>query len=286
MKSAFLELIEMGTKFLSKSGVKLARFETMILAEKTLNLEKLEFFTNSEIQVNKNQKKKFLQRIVKRSKGKPISKICGKKEFFSNEFFVNNDVLDPRPESELIVNVIKNITDRYSNKKLRVLELGVGSGCLLISIFLELKNFNLSGIGVDISERALVVTKKNIDKFELQKKISLRKSNWFSNVSEKFDIIISNPPYIETSKIYKLQKDVRDYDPYIALNGGFDGLKSYKEIASKAKKFIKKDGILCFEIGQGQCEHVNCILKKSGFKSIYKEKDLQGIDRVVVYKLN
>ena len=285
MRYGFFELIDIGKKFLSQHGVKMARFETMILAEKTLNMQRLEFFTNSEILLDRNQKKKFLKRLFKRTEGRPVSKICGKKEFFSNEFYVSDNVLDPRPESEIVVEVIKKITGNYLNKNLRILDLGTGSGCLLISLFLELKNFYVQGIGIDISESALKIAKKNLKKFDLTKELLLKKSDWFSNVHGKFDIILSNPPYIKTSVISKLQREVRDYDPYISLNGGFDGLRAYREISLSVKRFLNKDGILCFEIGKGQYDLINKIFYKSGFKLIYKEKDLQGIDRVVVYRL-
>ncbi len=281
----FQELIYKGTNLLSKCGIKKARYETMILAKKSLNKSMLELLINSEIDITKNQKKKILQRICKRINGKPISKICGRKEFFSNEFIVNCDVLDPRPESELIVEVIKKINKKFLNKKLRILDLGTGSGCLLISIFLELKSTKIFGLGIDISEKALKIASKNLKKFNLHKKLFLKKSNWFSNVKGKFDIIVSNPPYIESSNIIKLSREVRNFDPLIALDGGSDGLEGFKKIALVAKEHLRGGGMVCLELGKGQINRVDKIFGKAGFNAILKEKDLQGISRVVVYKI-
>ena len=214
-----------------------------------------------------------------------MSKIFGIKEFFSNEFIVNKNVLDPRPETELLVELtIKNLF-KIKDKKTSLLELGVGSGCLIISILLSLKKNKVSALGVDISNKALDIADKNIKKFNLEKKLKLKKSDWFSDIHEKFDIIISNPPYIKTSDIKNLEKEVKFYDPLIALNGGLNGLRCFERIATNAKFYLKQNGIILLEIGFGQINPVEKIFEKMGYKIFLKEKDLQGIIRVVGFKL-
>ena len=147
------------------------------------------------------------------------------------------------------------------------------------------KKKKVSALGVDISNKALDIAEKNIKKFNLEKKLKLKQSDWFSDIDEKFDIIISNPPYIKTSDIKNLEKDVKFYDPLIALNGGFNGLSCFERIATAAKFHLKQNGIILLEIGFGQITSVKKIFEKMGYKIFLKEKDLQGIIRVVGFKL-
>ena len=184
----------------------------------------------------------------------------------------------------LVELTIKNLLKK-KDKKISLLELGVGSGCLIISILLSLKKNKVSALGVDISKKALETADKNLKKFNLEKKLKLKKSDWFSDIHEKFDIIISNPPYIKTPDIKKLDKEVKFYDPLIALNGGFSGLRCFERIATDAKFYLKQDGIILLEIGFGQIKSVEKIFEKMGYKIFLKEKDLQGIIRVVGFKL-
>ena len=285
MNNLLKSLIYDGKRILSDSGVKNAMDEARLIIKKTLKKTELEFITLQNKRISSKQSNLILHNFIERTKGKPISKIFGLKEFFSNEFIVNKHVLDPRPETELLVEwTIKNLF-KIKDKKISLLELGVGSGCLIISILLSLKKNKVSALGVDISNKALDIADKNIKKFNLEKKLKLKKSDWFSEVHGKFDVIISNPPYIKTSDIKNLDKDVKFYDPLIALNGGFKGLSCFERIATDAKFYLKQNGIILLEIGFGQINSVKKIFEEMGYKIFLKEKDLQGITRVVGFNL-
>ena len=285
MNNLLKNLIYDGKKILSESGIKNAIDEARLIIKKTLKKTDLEFITSQNQKISPKQSNSIFNNFTERTKGKPVSKIFGLKEFFSNEFIVSKNVLDPRPETELLVELtIKNFF-KIKNKKMSLLELGVGSGCLIISILLSLKKDKVSALGVDISDKALEIAFENIKKFNLEKKCKLKKSDWFSDIHEKFDIIISNPPYIQTSDIKNLDKEVKFYDPLIALNGGFNGLVCFERIAADAKFHLKQNGIILLEIGFGQINSVKKIFEKMGYKIFLKEKDLQGIIRVVGFKL-
>ena len=285
MNNLLKELIYDGKKILSESGIKNAIDEARLIIKKTLKKTELEFITFQNKKISSKQINSILHNFIERTRGKPVSKIFGSKEFFSNEFIVNKNVLDPRPETELLVELtIKNLLKK-KDKKISLLELGVGSGCLIISILLSLKKNKVSALGVDICKKALDTADKNLKKFNLEKKLKLKKSDWFSDIHEKFDIIISNPPYIKTSDIKSLDKEVKFYDPQIALDGGFNGLRCFERIATDAKFHLKQNGIVLLEIGFGQINPVKKIFEKMGYKIFLKEKDLQGIIRVVGFKL-
>ena len=285
MNNVLKDLIYDGKKILSESGVKNAIDEARLIIKKTLKKTELEFITFQNKKISSNQSNSILNNFIERTKGKPVSKIFGIKEFFSNEFIVNKNVLDPRPETELLVELtIKNLFKK-KDKKISLLELGIGSGCLIISILLSLKKNKVSALGVDISNKALDIANKNRKKFNLEKNLKLKKSDWFSNIHEKFDIIISNPPYIKTSDIKNLEKEVKFYDPLIALNGGLNGLRCFERIAANAKFYLKQNGIILLEIGFGQINPVEKIFEEMGYKIFLKEKDLQGIIRVVGFNL-
>ena len=164
------------------------------------------------------------------------------------------------------------------------MDVGTGSACIIITITLELMSkLNIRATGLDISKRALLVAKKNLIKFNLNNRINLIQSDWFKSLDDKFDLIVSNPPYVKKDDLAKLSKEVL-YDPLISLEGGLTGLRSYFKIAKEVHKHLKKDGFVILEIGIGQLKQVDNIFLNQGFRRILKEKDLQGIDRVVVYQ--
>ena len=286
MNNLLQNLIKKGKKILLESGVQNAINEARIIIKKTLKKTELELILFPNQEISSKQSKLILHNFIERTKGIPVSKIFGFKEFFSNEFIVNKNVLDPRPETELLVELVIKKIFKLRDRKISLLELGVGSGCVIISILLSTKKNKVSALGIDISDEALKIADKNIKKFKLEKKLKLKKSDWFSDVNGKFDIIISNPPYIRTSDIKNLDKEVKLYDPLIALDGGLKGLGCFEKIARNAKYYLKENGIIFIEIGYGQINSVKKIFEKLGFKIFLKEKDLQGIIRVVGFKLN
>ena len=285
MNNLLQNLINVGKKILSESGVNNAMNEAKIIIKRTLKRTELEFIISPNKRISSKQRKLILHNFIERTKGRPVSKIFGFKEFFSNEFVVNENVLDPRPETELLVEIaIKKLLE-LRQWKVSLLELGVGSGCVIISILLSTKKNKVSALGIDISDKALNVADKNNKKFKLEKILKLKKSDWFSNVDGKFDIIVSNPPYVRTSEIKNLDKEVKLYDPFIALNGGLKGLGCFEKIAREAKCHLKENGIILLEIGFGQINSVKNIFEKMGYETFLKEKDLQGIIRVVGFKI-
>ena len=216
--------------------------------------------------------------------GKPLSKIIGKKEFYSRDFFVNSLTLDPRPETELIIDLVKSLEDKWS-KPIRILDLGTGTGCIIISLYLELhKKISLLADATDISVEALKIAKKNAKRHNIESKINFFKSNWFSNVKNKFDIIVSNPPYIKKSEISSLPPEVKKFDPKISLCGGCDGLNSYRRIADEAKNYLKKNGFILVEIGSDQSRKVKKIFEYNQFDTISVSKDLFDKERVIIFK--
>jgi len=278
------DLIDLAKKFISTKDLKQIRYESQILISRLLNQSLLKVIVAQKIRISNKKKKKFLKQIYSRSLGKPISKIIGIREFYSREFFVNSFTLDPRPESELIIDYIKKLKI-VKKSDVRILDLGTGSGCLIITLVLELRKINkVYAEAVDKCQDALDLAIKNAIKFNVDKNISFIKSNWFSNVDGKFDIIISNPPYIRSKEIQSLDNTVKTFDPFIALDGGEDGLDAYKLIAKNAKKFLNDDGYVCLEIGFNQKNNVSRIFTSNKFKKIYELKDLSNRDRLLVFK--
>tara|TARA_B100000674_G_C37749956_1_gene872937 strand:- start:18 stop:848 length:831 start_codon:yes stop_codon:yes gene_type:complete len=217
--------------------------------------------------------------IQKRLKREPISKIIKRKHFWKNEFYVNSYVLDPRPETELIIEeVLKNTN--IKSKELKILDIGTGSGCIAISLAKELKNSKITAI--DISEKAIEVAKKNKKLFDINNQIKFKVSK-IEDIKSKFDIIVSNPPYIRYDEYRNLQTEIRKFEPKLALLAGKDGLKFYRILATKIDKIMKNNSLFICEIGNNQlnsCKDIfgetNLILKKIS-------KDIQNIDRTLTF---
>ncbi len=284
MRPTIESLMKQSSKLLKVYGFKRPRHESVIIFKNILKKSYVDILSNSDLKLSVKKKNKILENLFQRLKGKPLSKIFGLKEFYSRQFITSEDTLDPRPDTELIVDVVKNLSKDFTKKKISILDVGTGSACIIITITLELiSKLNIRATGLDISKRALIVARKNLIKFNLNKKINLIQSNWFEKLDNKFDLIISNPPYIKKNDLNKLSKEVL-YDPLISLEGGLTGLRSYFKIAKEVHKYLKKDGLIILEIGIGQLKQVDNIFLKQGFRRILKEKDLQGIDRVVVYQ--
>ncbi len=280
----FYNLIKVGEKFLAKKNILRPRYESILLFSKVNQINLNEYYINKKKKISKTKVNIFLKKIALRGTGKPLSKIIGKKEFYSREFFVNSKTLDPRPETELLIDLIKNFKGKNVTS-LKILDLGTGTGCIIISLFLELrKKINVSCDGIDISNNALRVAKKNAINHDVANKIKLYKSNWFSNIKKKFDIIVSNPPYIKKSEIKFLPSEVKNFDPEVSLCGGCDGLNSFRRIAHGAKNFLKKDGVIYVEIGNYQSENVRKIFESKKFVTLDVVKDLSNMERVIIFK--
>lgn len=259
--------------------------DCQVLICEVLKISKEEyFFKPDSIILNPDQIKSLNDAIFRRSNGEPVSKIINKKEFFGLDFFVNSQVLDPRPDSETLVLATIDIIKNFNIKPL-IAEIGVGSGCLSVAIAKNCNNIKKI-IATDISKESLAVCQKNISYHNLTELIQLVNCNLLNDISPdvKFDIIISNPPYIKTSHINKLQIDVRNFDPITALDGGDDGLNFYRNISTNAKNNLQEGGYLIFEIGFDQKNDVTRVLKNNDFDILRSVKDLAGNDRVIIAK--
>ncbi len=271
------ELIYSFLNQLKQKNIPNPELDLRILIKECLIQKKDISLSNVEI---KNLNLNYLKKIVsKRLNRVPISKIIKKKNFWKSEFFVNYSVLDPRPETELIIEeVLNNIENR--NKRYKILDIGTGSGCLAISLAQELKNSDITAI--DISKSAIKVAEKNVNLHKLNNRIKLQLSD-FKNIKSKFDIIISNPPYINYEQYKELQLEVRKYEPKIALLGGKDGLKFYKLFAKKIEKNMNKNSLFVCEIGYKQVDSCKKIFSKTNLILKNVTKDLQEIDRTLTF---
>lgn len=240
------------------------------------------FFSTKNFSITEDEKKKLDKFWERYQKNEPLSKIIQKKSFWNHDFFVNHDVLDPRPETELIIEAALSIFS--SEKFLKILDIGTGSGCILLSLLEEFKNS--SGIGIDISEKAISVAEKNKNnlKIDRAKFITENFEKYFWNHHEKFDLIVSNPPYIKTKDIETLDENVKNFDPLIALDGGEDGLRFYRSLAYSVKPMLNDHGAFIIEIGYGQAKDVVKILEDNNFFVENLLKDWAGIERVIVSK--
>lgn len=219
--------------------------------------------------------------IAQRLNRRPVAKIIGHKEFYGRDFHVNDDVLDPRPETELIIDEVLKYA--HGKNSLKILDLGTGSGCIILTLLSELPN--ATGIGTDISPQAVSVATKNAKNLNLSERVKLTESNWLDTVDGQFDVIVTNPPYIETHTVNHLDKDVRDYDPILALDGGEHGLDPYKVILPQIRKHLKKDGLFMCEHGAGQAHDIKGIAVNAGFTNVRVHHDLAGHDRCISFIL-
>ena len=221
--------------------------------------------------------KKYEFAIARRAKREPVAYISGKKEFWSENFLVNHGTLIPRPETELMIYKIVNF---FKNKKINILDIGTGSGCVLLSILKELKFSR--GIGIDISPKAIKIAKKNSKILNLlnRSKFKILGINEFNQ--GKYDLIVSNPPYIPKREIKKLSKDIINYEPILALDGGKDGLDLIKKVIYKSKHLLKINGLLSIEIGNNQYKKVIYLLNVHGFREISKVYDFNHNVRCII----
>jgi len=272
-----LDLINKGSLRLKKNNILSHKLDSEILLSKTLSKSREQVLLNLNQQVKQNYINRYFKFLNRRSLNEPMAYILKEKEFWSKSFFINNNTLIPRPETELMV---EKIVSLFKNKRLFLLDIGTGSGCIIISILSELKKSK--GVGIDISQRALKVAAKNCKKFNLNKRIKFYKKflNEINHV--KFDLIVSNPPYIMKKDLKNLKCDIKKYEPKLALDGGNDGLDVIKKVIYKSKSILKINGMLALEIGYGQLKKVSKILKDNRFKIKYLIKDYQENVRCVL----
>ena len=274
----YLQTLKFGSDKLKYHNINTHILDSEILLSLTLNTSREKILMNLDTNIKKNKFEKFKKLLSRREKKEPIAYITNKKEFWKNIFYVNSNVLIPRPETELIVEEVLKNTHIYSSKKF--LEIGTGSGCLVVSIIKERPKCFATAI--DISKKALNIAKFNAKMHHLINKINFVNIDIDKIQFNKYDFIISNPPYIKKYDLSRLDESVKIFEPYIAFEGGIDGLREINKLIIKSKKLLKKNGKLIFEIGQGQSLIIKKILNKNGFFVNKVIKDISSIPRVIV----
>lgn len=256
------------------------RLDVETLLQKVLGVDRLYILLNLERVLSEDEEQLFNKFINERLNNRPIAYIVGNREFMGLDFFVKEGVLIPRPDTEVLVEEVIELAKKKDAKN--ILDIGTGSGAITVSLAKYLENVKVTS--VDISDIALEIGKRNAISNEVDDRINFVKSDLFTNIDKetKFDIIVSNPPYIKREVIETLDKQVKDYEPYNALEGGVDGLDFYRAITKQAKNYLKKGGILAYEVGHDQSEDVSKLMEIDGYTNIYTLKDLQQIDRVVI----
>ena len=269
--------IKQASQLLKNKNIISHELDVQVILSDIMGVTRDFFIANSHINVSINTIKKFNHAIKRRINREPVAYIIGKKEFWSQDFAVNQATLVPRPETELL---IYKVVDFFKNKRINVLDIGTGSGCILLSILKEL-DFS-RGVGIDISTKAIKtaqINSKNLNLFH-QSKFKVFDISKF-NVG-KYDLIVSNPPYIPSKDIKNLSKDIINYEPLVALNGGLDGLDLIRKVIYKSNSLLKRNGLLAIEIGFNQYLKVSSLLKQYGFREMSKQCDYNHNVRCII----
>jgi len=265
-------------KVLNEKNIKSSQLDSEILMSKVIKKDRGFIILNSDKKIEKKTFDQFNRLVLQRSTGKPIAYLLGKKDFWNFEFKINKDVLIPRPDTELLVEETLRISRNRS--KLKVLDIGTGSGCILLSILREKKDF--LGVGIDISRKCIDNSKINARKIGVIKRVKFFKSDVDKFNYGKYDLIVSNPPYINKLDLKYLEKDIINFEPKLALDGGLEGLSEIRKVINKSSELIKINGKLILEIAFNQKEKVKKMLKSKGFYVNETLKDLAKNDRCLV----
>ena len=272
-----LEAIKFGSDLLKEKKISSYILDSELLLSKTLNKSREKILTNLDTDIEKKNFNIFKEYIVRRSKNEPIAYILEKKEFWSKNFKVNKDNLIPRPETELLIDKLLKI---FKDKKISILDIGTGSGCIIVSLLSMLKQS--TGIGIDISKKAIFTAKMNASRYKINNRIKLINKSFENVFDKKFDLIVSNPPYIERKAIKNLSEDIKKHEPRMALDGGKDGVDLIKKVIYKSKNILKIKGMLALEIGNEQIKKVSKILIENNFRIRNVIKDYKNNVRCVL----
>ena len=277
-----MEAIKKGMIELKNSNIESPKLKARLLMQFTLNKPRQYVIVNDMEELNKNEEKKYFDAILKIRKGNPLEHITHQKEFMKLNFFVDENVLIPRQDTEILVEETIKIAQKIKAKK--ILDLCTGSGAIAVSLAKYLPQSEITAI--DISNEALKIAKKNAINNQVEKQITFISSDMFTNLNnEKFDIIVSNPPYIKRNVIESLDEEVKK-EPYIALDGGEDGLYFYKKIINESYQYLKYNGFLCLEIGFDQkIDVIEIIENTNNFDRTYSKKDLYDNDRIIITQM-
>ncbi len=276
-----IELIRKGSNLLKENNIQSHILDSEILLSKILDKPREDVLINLDQKITEKNILKFEKYIERRIKKEPVAYIIEEKEFWSKKFKVNKNTLIPRPETELLVNKLLEI---FFEKKISILDIGTGSGCIILSLLSEL--INSTGVGIDISKDAILIAKLNRKRLNLQNRVKFFNKPLIRVINKKFDLIVSNPPYIERKNMKNLSEDIKMYEPKIALDGGNDGLDLIKKVIYKSKDILKVNGTLALEIGNEQIKKVSKILFDNKFRVKHVINDYKNNVRCVIAAFN
>lgn len=278
--STILQLLDIGKEKLMTSGNEYAKYDRKVLLEEVLGCNYMYMLTHGEETVSFEKEQRYLELIDRRSEHYPLQYLLGYADFMDYRFYVNENVLIPRNDTEILVELVDEYLkklERQETQPVRLMDLCCGSGCIGISLKLYHSEIDLTLS--DVSEDALNVTKKNLEQYGI--KASMHCGDLFEGIAHRYDVIVSNPPYIEKRIISTLMPEVKEYEPMLALDGGEDGLSFYRAITQQAPSFLSEHGALFFEIGCDQGQDVSDMMLQNGFCDVRIKNDYAGLDRVV-----
>ncbi len=260
--------------WLREANIEFADLEARILLEDLAGLTFVDIISNPDAEIEAGASQKILDALRRRVGGEPISRILGYKEFYGRRFYLSKETLDPRPDTETLIEAV--LSHKWTSP--RILDLGTGTGCILLTLIHELPES--TGIGIDLSADACATALRNAREQKIDSRVEIKQGNWTQNLTGQFDIIVSNPPYIPSRVIPTLSHEVQNHDPILALDGGEDGLEPYKILLSNLRKFLAPHGVVFFEVGQGQADDIGRLAAAHEATLTRVWDDLGGIGRV------
>lgn len=271
-------LYRQAKEHLQNADIETAALDARLIIQHVLGLDQASFMVQQDLGVAVGKQAEIERLVSRRAAGEPVSKILGYKEFYGRDFKVTADTLDPRPETEILIEQALKWASGQ-RQPIHLIDLGTGTGCIPITLLKELPE--ATAVAVDISEAALKIAEENAKTHNVADRIQFVRSNWTSDINESFDLVVSNPPYIPESDIESLQKEVKNHDPILALEGGKDGLDPYRIIFSQLKTILKPDGAAFFEFGYAQGPNLERLIERAHFSLVGITPDIAGIPRVV-----
>jgi release factor glutamine methyltransferase len=273
-------LLDEGRRVLAGQGIETAALDARLLLQMACGLSHGEIVATPDGEASGEQAVSYRAMLARRAGRLPLSRIVGTREFYGRPFLIAPSVLDPRPDTETVIDAV---LERFrARKQFRFLDLGTGSGIIVVTILCELPR--AEAMATDISDGALAVARENAARHGVSDRLRLFHANWFMGIDERFDLIVSNPPYIPLADIDRLEPEVRDHDPRLALDGGPDGLEAYRRVAVGARERLRPEGVVVVEIGAGQEPHVSAIFSERGFFRAAVRNDLAGHPRCLTFR--